>query len=112
MPKEKVNPARKAEHAQHSRPVPQPPANGNGDENVEIPQPKPGEKTFDIAGLKKMKVNELHELARKFTIGPTAGIKKQDLIFKILQAQAERSGLMYGEGVLEILQDGFGFLRS
>ncbi len=75
-------------------------------------RPKNGE-VNDVATLKKMKVNDLHELARKFpSIGNTVGIKKQDLIFKILQAQAESSGLMFGEGVLEILEDGFGFLRS
>jgi len=59
-----------------------------------------------------MKINELHALGRKFNLESTTGIKKQDLIFKILEAQAKESGLMYGEGVLEILQDGFGFLRS
>ncbi len=78
----------------------------------QIPEAKPGEKTFDVVSLKRMKISELHELAHKFNIGPTVGVKKQDVIFKILQAQAERSGLMFGEGVLEILQDGFGFLRS
>lgn len=67
---------------------------------------------LDIAALKKMKVTELHEIAKKFKIDQIVGIKKQDLIFKILQVQAEQSGLMFGEGVLEILQDGFGFLRS
>ena len=67
---------------------------------------------LDIADLKKMKVTELHELAHKFKIEQVVGVKKQDLIFRILQAQAEQSGLMFGEGVLEILQDGFGFLRS
>ncbi|OGW88838.1 MAG: transcription termination factor Rho [Omnitrophica bacterium RIFCSPLOWO2_01_FULL_50_24] len=59
-----------------------------------------------------MKVSSLQETARKFKVGDVAGLNKQDLIFKILQAQAEHSGLMFGEGVLEILQDGFGFLRS
>jgi len=71
-----------------------------------------GEKGLDVASLKKMKINELHALARKFNVESTTGMKKQDLIFKILEAQAKESGLMYGEGVLEILQDGFGFLRS
>ena len=70
------------------------------------------EKGLDVASLKKMKIGELHTLGRKFNLESTAGIKKQDLIFKILEAQAKESGLMYGEGVLEILQDGFGFLRS
>ncbi len=73
---------------------------------------KPGEKLFDVASLKKMKISELHELAHKFNLEATAGVKKQDLIFRILQGQAEKSGVMFGEGVLEILQDGFGFLRS
>ncbi len=67
---------------------------------------------LDVAALKKKKVSELHDIAKKFNIGDTVGLNKQDLIFKILQGQAEQSGVMFGEGVLEILQDGFGFLRS
>ena len=88
--------------------------NGGEDtaETVVRPAAKPGDKPFDVASLKKMKVSELHEAARKFNVGSTTGVKKQDLIFKILQGQAEQSGLMFGEGVVEILQDGFGFLRS
>lgn len=110
MAKERIHSVKKSEHTAANRPA----NNLNNDEalEVQIPSPKPGEKAFDVASLKRLKVNELHEVARKFNIGPTAGIKKQDLIFKILQAQAERSGVMFGEGVLEILQDGFGFLRS
>ena len=109
-----MNPHKKSEAPAAPRPVYGNGGNGgNGDDSGEnIPTAKPGEASFDVLGLKKMKVNDLHELSRKFNIGPTAGIKKQDLIFKILQVQAERSGLMFGEGVLEILQDGFGFLRS
>ena len=105
-----MNPHKKIEEPAAPRPVSG--NGGNGDDSSDIPAAKPGEASFDVLGLKKMKVNDLHELSRKFNIGPTAGIKKQDLIFKILQVQAERSGLMFGEGVLEILQDGFGFLRS
>ena len=67
---------------------------------------------LDVAALKKKKVSELHDIAKKFKIVDAVGLNKQDLIFKILQAQAEQSGVMFGEGVLEILQDGFGFLRS
>ena len=70
------------------------------------------EKPLDVAALKKMKVSELHEMARKLKVENITGVKKQDLIFKILQSQAVQSGLMFGEGVLEILEDGFGFLRS
>ncbi|MEI7750996.1 MAG: transcription termination factor Rho, partial [Candidatus Omnitrophota bacterium] len=59
-----------------------------------------------------MKIIELQKMAHKFKIENVAGLKRQDLIFKILQGQAQQSGLMFGEGVLEILEDGFGFLRS
>jgi len=71
-----------------------------------------GEKGLDVASLKKMKISELQTLGRKYNLESITALKKQDLIFKILEAQAKESGLMYGEGVLEILQDGFGFLRS
>ena len=67
---------------------------------------------FDVAALKKKKVSELQDIAKKFKMLETVGLNKQDLIFKILQGQAEQTGVMFGEGVLEILQDGFGFLRS
>jgi transcription termination factor Rho len=59
-----------------------------------------------------MKITELNKLAKELNVNGISGIKKQDLIFKILQAQAEKEGLMFGEGVLEILPEGFGFLRS
>ncbi len=75
-------------------------------------QQKAGEKPLDVAGLKKAKIAKLQEMAHKLKIENASGLKKQDLIFKILQAQAQQSGLMFGEGVLEILEDGFGFLRS
>jgi transcription termination factor Rho len=67
---------------------------------------------LDIKNLKEMKITELNKLAKELNANGTSGLKKQDLIFKILQAQAEKEGLMFGEGVLEILPEGFGFLRS
>ncbi len=67
---------------------------------------------LDIKNLKEMKITELNKLAKELNANGTSGLKKQDLIFKILQAQAEKEGLMFGEGVLEILSEGFGFLRS
>jgi transcription termination factor Rho len=67
---------------------------------------------LDIKNLKEMKIGELNKLAKDLNANGTSGLKKQDLIFKILQAQAEKEGLMFGEGVLEILSEGFGFLRS
>jgi len=67
---------------------------------------------LDIGNLKDMKITELSKLARELNVNGTSGLKKQDLIFKVLQAQAEKEGLMFGEGILEILPEGFGFLRS
>jgi len=67
---------------------------------------------LDIGNLKDMKITELNTLARELNVNGVSGLKKQDLIFKILQAQAEKEGLMFGEGILEILSEGFGFLRS
>jgi len=66
----------------------------------------------DIGNLKDMKVSELGKIAKELKMNGTSGLKKQELIFKILQARAEKEGLMFGEGVLEILPEGFGFLRS
>lgn len=67
---------------------------------------------LDIGNLKDMKITELTKLAKEMNVNGISGVKKQDLIFKLLQAQAEKEGLMFGEGVLEILPEGFGFLRS
>jgi len=67
---------------------------------------------LDIGTLKQMKIAELNKLAKDLGVNNISGLKKQDLIFKILQAQAEKEGFMFGEGVLEILPEGFGFLRS
>lgn len=66
----------------------------------------------DIRNLKGMKISELNKVAKELNVNGFSGLRKQDLIFKILQAQAEKEGLMFGEGVLEILPEGFGFLRS
>jgi transcription termination factor Rho len=65
-----------------------------------------------IAELQRMSMAELIEAARKENVAEYAGIKKQDLIFKILKERVKLNGLMYGEGTLEVLPDGFGFLRS
>ncbi|MCD4804577.1 MAG: transcription termination factor Rho [Desulfobacterales bacterium] len=65
-----------------------------------------------IVELKDKKINELTEMAKKINIDGAAGMRKQDLIFALLQAQIEKNGLIFGEGTLEILPDGFGFLRA
>ena len=67
---------------------------------------------LNIAKLKGMTILDLTKVAKDLNVNGISGLKKQDLIFKILQTQAEREGNMFGEGVLEILQEGFGFLRS
>jgi transcription termination factor Rho len=67
---------------------------------------------MNIVELKMMKISELTEMAKEFHIDGASGMRKQDLIFSLLQAHSERNGLIYGEGVLEILPDGFGFLRA
>ncbi|MBI2885453.1 MAG: transcription termination factor Rho [Candidatus Omnitrophica bacterium] len=66
----------------------------------------------DLASLKDLKISDLNKTARELGVNGVSGLKKQDLIFKILQAQTEREGLIFAKGVLEILPDGFGFLRS
>ena len=67
---------------------------------------------MEIAALKAMSIAELTKLAKDLNVNGMSGLKKQDLIFKILQAKTEKEGLIFGEGVLEILPDGFGFMRS
>jgi len=62
--------------------------------------------------LKEKRISELLELAKNLKVEGASGMRKQELIFAILQAQTEKNGFIYGEGVLEILPDGFGFLRA
>ncbi len=68
--------------------------------------------TLDLAVLKEMSIQKLNQTAKDLGIAGMAGLRKQELIFKILQTQAEKSGLIFSEGVLECLPDGFGFLRA
>jgi transcription termination factor Rho len=67
---------------------------------------------LDIRALKEMAISELSEIAKNLGVEGAAGMRKQELMFKILQAQTEKSGLIFAEGVLECLPDGFGFLRA
>jgi len=67
---------------------------------------------LDIEKLKALKVSELNKVAADLKVNGVSGLRKQELIFKVLQAQTEKAGLIFGEGVLETLPDGFGFLRS
>jgi len=79
------------------------------DEKVE--ELKEGE-VLDIGKLKGMNIATLTQVAKDLTVVGATGMRKQELIFKILQAQTEKNGLIFSEGVLECLPDGFGFLRA
>jgi transcription termination factor Rho len=67
---------------------------------------------MNLVDLNKMKISELTRLAKENNIKGIGGLKKQELIFALLQANIEKTGQVYGEGTLEILPDGFGFLRA
>src|SRR4030065_891814 len=67
---------------------------------------------ISISELKEKTIDELTEVAKELKVEGASGLRKQELIFAILNAQTEKTGYVFGEGVLEILPDGFGFLRS
>ncbi len=67
---------------------------------------------MNISELKEMSIASLVKRAKELKIDSLSGLRKQEVIFKILQAQTEKDGLMFSEGVLEILPEGFGFLRA
>ena len=90
--------------APSSAPAANPPALTGGDGN-EPPR-------LDLAALKEMNITKLAGVAKSLEIPNSASMKKQELVFQILRAQAEKEGLIFSEGVLEILPDGFGFLRA
>jgi transcription termination factor Rho len=70
------------------------------------------EVSMDLAELKTKTISDLVQVAQDLSIAGISGLRKQDLIFKILEAQTEKNGLIFGSGVLEILPEGYGFLRS
>jgi len=67
---------------------------------------------MNIEDIKRLPISELANLAKDLNVAGASGMRRQDLIFSILQAQTEKNGLISGTGVLEILPDGFGFLRA
>jgi len=85
------------------------PTNGNG---AAPAKQQAAAETLDIRILKEMKLPDLSKVAKDLGVENATGMRKQDLIFGILQAQTEKSGLIFSEGVLECLPDGFGFLRA
>ena len=82
------------------------------DDYDEIAESYNGGSFLDIADLKEMNISKLTQIAKDLDVPGATGMRKQELIFKILQAQTEKSGLIFSEGVLETLPDGFGFLRA
>ncbi|MBP6874484.1 MAG: transcription termination factor Rho [Candidatus Eisenbacteria bacterium] len=76
------------------------------------PRPKGAEKGLDLTGMKKKTIAELVKTAQDMGIQGASGLRKQELMFKILEAQTQQNGLIFAEGVLEILTEAYGFLRS
>jgi len=67
---------------------------------------------MNLKELKGMRIGDLTEIAKKMNVDGAAGLKKQELIFAILQSQTDQEVIVSGEGVLEVLPDGYGFLRA
>jgi len=67
---------------------------------------------MNIEDIKRLPISELNNMAKDLEVPGASGMRRQDLIFAILQAQAEQNGVISGSGVLEILPDAFGFLRA
>ena len=76
------------------------------------PPPKRSANTLNIGELKDMSIAKLTQVAKDLSVAGATGMRKQELIFQILKAQTEQSGFIFSEGVLEVLPDGFGFLRA
>src|SRR5438067_8793491 len=76
------------------------------------PQPRRPGDGLNITDLKDMSIQKLTQIAKDMNVAGATGMRKQELIFQILKAQTEQSGFIFSEGVLEVLPDGFGFLRA
>ena len=87
--------------------LPDTPAGGEVDANGQPKGP-----TLNINDLKDASIQKLTQIAKDLNVAGATGMRKQDLIFQILKAQTEQSGFLFSEGVLEVLPDGFGFLRA
>ncbi len=120
-PEQTVNPIQAQEdkpqaQATQAPPAGAPPQPGARKGRPSAPAAKNGSTTatttLDLVALKDMSIQQLNQIAKDLGLSGMSGLRKQELIFKILQAQAEKSGLIFSEGVLECLPDGFGFLRA
>ncbi|HRA33249.1 MAG TPA: Rho termination factor N-terminal domain-containing protein, partial [Thermomicrobiales bacterium] len=86
---------------------------GRAREGEELLEPRPDVgPALIVAELETMPEEQLHELAREYEIQGYTRIKRPDLIIRLLQARTEREGTVFGDGILEIIEDGFGFLRG
>src|SRR6188508_3157204 len=83
----------------------------NGQAAVAV-EGQPAAPVVELSTLKNMGVTELTKIAKQLDVPGSSGMRKQELIFEILRSRAEKSGLLFSEGVLETLPDGFGFLRA
>ena len=94
--------------------APEPPPPHRRSRSTRPTAQRPPEKIerIDLATLKDMSVGALTKIAKQLDVPGATGMRKQELIFEILKARAEKSGLIFSEGVLETLPDGFGFLRA
>ncbi len=81
-------------------------------QETQVTPPNPNTQTLELQQLKVKTMTELLEICQGLEIQGTSGLRKADLIFKILEGQTEKNGLIFAEGVLEILPEGYGFLRS
>ena len=91
------------------QPPPQPDVAAESAEHALNESKKPG---LNITELKEMTIQNLTQVAKDLEVPGATGMRKQELIFQILKAQTELSGFIFSEGVLEVLPDGFGFLRA
>jgi transcription termination factor Rho len=99
---EAAAPAETSAQAEPAKPAPQPAP----------PPAPPAQQRLNITDLKDMSIQKLTQIAKDLAVGGATGMRKQELIFQILKAQTELSGFIFSEGVLEVLPDGFGFLRA
>jgi transcription termination factor Rho len=115
-----ADPQKPGEQAQQPPPQPPPPqqqappqSSQSAPSQQAAPQQQPPKpQRLNITDLKDMSIQKLTQIAKELTVAGATGMRKQDLIFQILKAQTEQSGFIFSEGVLEVLPDGFGFLRA
>src|SRR5579871_1666898 len=108
----KAEDAKPSEAKAEGKPDGAPAGGGHRKHRGNVPGANQKNGTLDLVELKDMSIQKLNQIAKDLGVTGTAGLRKQELIFKILQTQAEKSGLIFSEGVLECLPDGFGFLRA